>query len=68
MDAGVFVPLSVLALAALIVAVTSMAKLRDKEVKVHARLYTEELEHQRKMKELGLELEIEKAKASQRAA
>ena len=57
MDAGVFVPLSVFALVVLIVAITSMAKLRDKEVEIHQRLYTEELEHQGKMKELALELE-----------
>ena len=57
MDAGVFVPLSVFALVVLIVAITSMAKLRDKEMEVHQRLYMEELEHQRKMKELVLELE-----------
>jgi len=57
MDAGVFVPLSVFALVVLIVAVTSMVKLRDKEMDVHQRLYMEELEHQRKMRELFLELE-----------
>jgi hypothetical protein len=57
MDAGVFVPLAVFALVVLIVAITSMAKLRDKEMEVRQRLYTDELEHQRKMKELVLELE-----------
>ena len=57
MDAGVFVPLAVFALVVLIVAITSIAKLRDKEMEVHQRLYTQELEHQRKMKELALELE-----------
>ena len=57
MDAGVFVPLAVFALVVLIVGITSMAKLRDKEMEVHRRLYTQDLEHQRKMKELALELE-----------
>jgi len=57
MDAGVFVPLAVFACVVLVVAITSMAKLRDKEMEVHQRLYTEELEHQGKMKELALELE-----------
>jgi len=57
MDAGVLVPLAVFALVALLVAITSMAKLRDKEMEVHQRLYREELEHQDKMKELALELE-----------
>ena len=57
MDAGVLVPLAVFAFVALLVAITSMAKLRGKEMEVHQRLYMEELEHQRKMKELVLELE-----------
>jgi hypothetical protein len=57
MDAGVFVPLAVFAVVVLIVAITSMAKMRDKEMEVHQRLYIEELEHQRKIKELTLELE-----------
>ena len=57
MDAGVLVPLAVFAFVALVVAITSMAKLRDNEMEVHQRLYTEEQEHQRKMKELALELE-----------
>lgn len=57
MDAGAFVPVAVFAVVVLIVAITSVTKLRDKEMEVHQRLYTEELEHQRKMKELSLELE-----------
>ena len=57
MDPGVFVPLTVFAVVIVIVAITSVAKLRDKEMEVHQRLYTEELEHQRKVKELALELE-----------
>ncbi len=57
MDAGVFVPLAVFAVVVLIVAITSMTKLRDKEMEVHQRLHMEELEHQRKTKELTLELE-----------
>jgi hypothetical protein len=57
MDAGVFVPLAVFAVVVLIVAITSMTKLRDREMQVHQRLYMEELDHQRKMKELSLELE-----------
>jgi hypothetical protein len=57
MDAGIFVPLAVFAVVVLIVAITSVAKLRDNEVEAHRRLYTQELEHQRKIKELALELE-----------
>ena len=57
MEAGVFVPLAVFAVVVLIVAIASMTKLRDREMEVHQRLYMEELDHQRKMKELSLELE-----------
>ena len=57
MGAGVFVPLACFAFAVLIVAIGSMTKLRDKEMEVHQRLRMEELEHQRKMKELALEVE-----------
>jgi len=51
------VPLAVFAMVVLIVAITQMAKLRDREVEVRQRLYLEEMEHQRRMKELDLELE-----------
>jgi hypothetical protein len=57
MDPGVFIPLAVFAVVVLIVSITSVTKLRDNEVEVHQRLYREQLEHQRKMKELALELE-----------
>jgi hypothetical protein len=57
MDPGIFIPLAVFAVVVLIVAITSVTKLRDNEVEVHQRLYKEQLEHQRKMKELALELE-----------
>ena len=57
MDACILVPVAVFALVVLIVGITSFAKLRDKEMEVHQRLYREELEHQGKMKELALELE-----------
>jgi hypothetical protein len=57
MDPGIFIPLAVFGVVVLIVAITSVTKLRDNEVEVHQRLYKEQLEHQRKMKELALELE-----------
>jgi hypothetical protein len=57
MDAGILVPLAVFAVVVLIVAITSVAKLRDTEMEVRQQLYMEEMEHQRKMKELALELE-----------
>jgi len=50
------VPLAVFAMVVLIVAITHMAKIRDKEIDVHQRLHVQEMEHQRKMKELELEL------------
>ena len=57
MDSPVIIPLAVFAMVALIVAITKMAKVRDRELEVQQRLHLEQLEHQRKMKELELELE-----------
>ncbi len=51
------VPVSAFAVVALIVAITQLARIREKEIKVHQELYREEMEHQRKMKELAIELE-----------
>ena len=41
----------------LIVAITQMVKIRDKEIEVQQRLHLEELEHQRKMQELEIRLQ-----------
>jgi len=57
MESPVIIPLAVFAMVALIVAITKMAKVRDRELEVQQRLHLEQLEHQRKMKELELELE-----------
>lgn len=38
-------------------AVTQVAKIRDLEMEIHQRIHFEEMEHQRKMKELNRELE-----------
>lgn len=57
MDSPFIIPLAVFAMVVIIVAITQLAKIRDKEMEVHQRLYLEEMEHQRKMKELELELE-----------
>jgi hypothetical protein len=57
MDSPFIVPLAVFAMVALLVAIINLAKIRDQEIDVRNRLYQEELEHQRKMKELGAELE-----------
>jgi hypothetical protein len=51
------IPLSVFAMVVLIVAIVKLAKIRDKEMEVQQRLHLEQLEHQRKMQELQLELE-----------
>ena len=57
MESPLIIPLGVFAMVVLIVAITKMAKIRDREIEVHQRLHLEQLEHQRKMKELELELE-----------
>jgi hypothetical protein len=51
------IPLAVFAMVVLIVAITQIVKIRDKEMEVHQKLHLDEMEHQRKMRELELELE-----------
>ena len=51
------IPLTVFAMVAVIVAITHMAKLRDKEIEIQRQIHTAQLEHQRKMLELQKELE-----------
>jgi hypothetical protein len=51
------VPLAVFAMVVLIVAITQIVKIREKEMEVQQKLYIEEMEHQRRMRELDLELE-----------
>ena len=50
------IPLACFAMVVLIVAITQMVKIRDKEMEVHQKLYQEQLAHQLRMKELDLEL------------
>jgi hypothetical protein len=50
------VPLGVFVMVVLIVALSVAAKIRNLEVDVHEKLHREEMEHQRKMQELELEL------------
>jgi hypothetical protein len=50
-------PLAVFAMVVLIVAIAEMAKIRNMELEVHQKLHGQEMEHQRKMRELELELE-----------
>ncbi len=56
------IPLSVFAMVVIIVAIVKLAKIRDREMEVHQRLHMEQLEHQRKMQELQLELDRVKSK------
>ena len=51
------IPLAVFAMVVLIVAITHLVKIREKEMEVHQKLHIEEMEHQRRMRELELELE-----------
>jgi hypothetical protein len=51
------IPLGVFAMVVLIVAITQIVRIRDKEMEVHQKLHLEEMEHQRKMRELELDLE-----------
>jgi hypothetical protein len=51
------IPLAVFAMVVVIVAITQLAGIRDKELEVHEKLHMDELEHQRKMQELESELQ-----------
>jgi len=68
MSIGPFaVPLGLFAMIVLIVAIGSMKKMREKELEAHQQLRTQEMEHERRMKELDLEkakLELEKARST----
>jgi hypothetical protein len=62
------VPLGVFAMIVLIVAIGSMRKMREKELEAHQQLRQQDMEHERKMKELEIEkakLEIEKTRTTQ---
>jgi hypothetical protein len=51
------IPLGVFAMVILIVAITHLVKLREKEMDVQQKLHLDEMEHQRRMRELDLEME-----------
>jgi len=51
------IPLGVFAMVVLIVAITQMVRLREKEMDVQQKLRLDEMEHQRRMRELELEVE-----------
>ena len=56
MESPFIIPLAVFAMVILIVAIVFVAKVRDVEIDVRQKLYVEEMEHQRRMKELDLEI------------
>jgi hypothetical protein len=57
MDEGVIVPLACFGFVVLIVAIIHVAKIHDLETEAARRVHAGQLEHQRKMRELNLELE-----------
>ena len=57
MDSPVIIPLAAFALVVIIVAIVHLMKIRDVEIDSLQRLHVEEMEHQRRMRELELELE-----------
>jgi len=57
MDSPFIIPLAGFALVVIIVAIVHLTKIRELEVDAQQRLRIEEMEHQRKMHELDLELE-----------
>jgi hypothetical protein len=56
MDSPFIVPLAVFVMVVLIVAITSLVKIREREMDVYQKLHLEEMEHRRKMEQLDLEL------------
>ena len=57
MDSPMIIPLAAFALVVVIVAIVHLMKIRDVEIDSLQRLHVEEMEHQRRMRELELELE-----------
>jgi hypothetical protein len=57
MDSPLIIPLAGFALVVIIVAIVHLMKIRELELDAHQRLRIEEMQHQRKMHELDLELE-----------
>jgi flagellar biosynthesis/type III secretory pathway M-ring protein FliF/YscJ len=64
-EQGLLVPLGAFVMVIVIVAIQSMRKTREGELRAHQDLRTREMEHERKMKELEIErakIELEKAR------
>ena len=62
------IPLGAFLMVIFIVGITSMRRMRERELQAHQELRIREMEHERKLRELEIEkakLELEKAKVSQ---
>ena len=57
MNSPFIIPLAGFAVTVVVVAITQLAKMRDMEMWAQQRLHLEEMEHQRKMRELELALD-----------
>ncbi|MGH9398491.1 MAG: hypothetical protein ACRD18_16785 [Terriglobia bacterium] len=67
---GVLVPLGAFVCAIIIVAISAVRKMREKELVAHQELRAREMEHERRLKELEIEkakIELEKARVGQPA-
>lgn len=56
MDSPFIIPLAGFAMAGIIVAIVHLVKVHDLEIAAQQRLQLEQMEHQRKMRELEMEL------------
>lgn len=66
MSSPLIVPLALFAAVTLVLTIHKAAKIRDLEAEIQRRLRQEEIEHQRKMKELEAALERTKQRKSLR--
>ncbi len=57
MNSPLVIPLAIFALVVLIVAIVELAKIHEKETEARQRIRLEEMEHERKMRELNVNLE-----------
>jgi hypothetical protein len=66
-DPGIMIPLGAFLMAIILVGISTMRKMREKELLAHQELRIREMEHERKMKELEIEkakIELERAQIS----
>ena len=65
------IPLGAFVMIVLLVAIGTMKKMRERELETHQLLRTQEMEHERKLKEMEIEkakLELEKARVTKVAS